>query len=258
MALQTNVHAGCRASLFNMLAFQKYQLEFTAHIRNPSANKKPAKVKDARMAVYREIVFNNIFGSVSACFPVCKSILGARAWGKLVRDFFANYQATTPIFREIPQQFLQFLKTADGLPDYFEHLAHYEWVELAVTSQQTEAKKLSKKMGLLHEKPVLAPAHMLLEYDYAVHKISKKNLPKTTEKTFLLVFRNAENQVKFIELNPMTFELLKLIDENDMTGKQALASLAEHIKHPNTDAMIQFGAEILADLAKQDAIIGSY
>ena len=94
-----------------MLAFQKYQLEFTAHIRNPGANKKPAQVKDARMAVYREIVFNNIFGSVSACFPVCKSILNARAWKKLVREFFAQHQATTPIFREIPQQFLQFLKT---------------------------------------------------------------------------------------------------------------------------------------------------
>ena len=71
------------------------------------------------MAVYREIVFNNIFGSVSACFPVCKSILGARAWRKLVREFFAQHQATTPIFREIPQQFLQFLKTTKNLPDYF-------------------------------------------------------------------------------------------------------------------------------------------
>jgi hypothetical protein len=240
-----------------MLAFQKYQLEFTAHIRNPSANKKPAKVKDARMAVYREIVFNNIFGSVSACFPVCKSILGVHAWKKLVREFFAQHQATSPIFREIPQQFLQFLKTTKNLADYFEQLAHYEWVELAVGSQPTTPIKLSKKMDLLNETPVLAPSHMLLEYDFAVHKISKTHIPKTKEKTFLLVFRNAKNAVKFIELNPMTYQLLKLIDENGMAGEQALVSLAEHIKHPETDAIIQFGAEILADLANQGAIIGS-
>ncbi len=246
-----------------MLAFQKYQLEFTAHIRNPSANKKPARVADKRMAVYREIVFNNIFGSVSACFPVCKSVLGAHAWKKLVREFFAQHQATTPIFREIPQQFLQFLKTTKNLPNYnlpiyLRQLAHYEWVELAVASQPTETEKLSKKMDLLHEKPVLAPAHMLLKYDFAVHKISKKHLPKTAESTHLLVFRNAANQVKFIELNPITFQLLSLIQENDMTGKQALVQLTEHIKHPDTNAMIQFGGEILADLAKQGAIIGSY
>jgi hypothetical protein len=240
-----------------MFAFQKYQLEFTAHIRNPAAHKKPAKVPDARMAVYREIVFNNIFSSVSACFPVCKSVLGARAWKKLVREFFANYQATTPLFREIPQQFLDFSKTARNLPEPLKQLAHYEWVELAVASQPTETEKLSKKTDLLHEKPVLAPAHMLLKYDFAVHKISKKNLPKSTESTHLLVFRNASNRVKFIELNPMTFELLRLINENNMTGEQALMMLAEAINHPDIDAMIQFGVGILADLARQQAIIGS-
>ncbi len=241
----------------NMLEFQRYQLEFTAHIRNPKANKKPEKVDDARMAVYREIVFNNIFGAVSACFPVCVQVLGKHAWEKLVRQFFANYQATSPIFREIPQQFLQFLNTAGNLPAYFQQLAHYEWVELAINTQQTEAANLSKKMDLLNEKPILAPAHMLLEYDYAVHKISKRNQPKITEQTYLLAFRNSEFKVKFIEVNSTTYQLLRLLKENNMTGKQALVRLAEDIKHPDTDAVIQFGAEILRDLANQDAIIGS-
>lgn len=240
-----------------MLDFQHYQITFTAHIRNPAANKKPAKVPDARMAVYREIVFNNIFASVSACFPVCKSILGARSWRKLVHQFFSTHQAESPIFREIPQQFLQFLNTVDDLPTYLQQLAHYEWVELAVGTQQTETIKLSKKMDLLNEMPVLAPAHMLLEYDYAVHKISKRKPPKDTEKTYLLVFRNNEHRVKFIELNPMTFQLLTLIQKNEITGEQTLAMLAEGTGYSDTDAMIRFGKEILADLTDQQAIIGS-
>ena len=240
-----------------MLDFQRYQLAFTAHIRDPSANKKPARVKNTRMAIYREIVFNNIFSSVSACFPVCKSMMGARAWRKLVHAFFANHQATTPIFREIPQQFLQYIDTKIDLPIYFQSLAHYEWVELAVASLQTDLIKLSKTTDLLNEKPILTPAHMLLSYDYAVQSISKRHLPKGTEQTYLLVFRNAENKVKFIELNPITFQLLNLIKTNELTGKQALTMLAEEIAHPDVDAIITFGAEILADLAKQQAIIGS-
>ena len=240
-----------------MLDFQHYQIAFTAHIRNPTAHKKPAKVPDARMAVYREIVFNNIFGSVSACFPVCKSILGVRNWRKLVRQFFSTHQAESPIFREIPQQFLDFLKTTKNFPAYLKQLAHYEWIELVISTQQTEVLKLSKNPDLLNEKPVLAPAHMLLEYDYAVHKISKRYQPKPKEKTYLLVFRNAENIVKFIELNPMTFELLRLISENNMAGKQALERIAEAINHPDANTMIKFGAEILADLANQGAIVGS-
>ena len=55
----------------------------------------------------------------------------------------------------------------------------------------------------------------------------------------------------------MTFQLLQLIKENNMTGEQALMCLAQAMQHPNTDAVIQFGAEILSDLTNQQAIIGS-
>ena len=240
-----------------MLDFQHYQLAFTAHIRDPSANKKPARVQNTRMAIYREIVFNNIFSSVSACFPVCKSMMGARAWRKLVRAFFANHQATSPIFREIPQQFLQYINTKIDIPIYFQSLAHYEWVELAVASLQTDLIELSKTTDLLNEKPILAPAHMLLSYDYAVQSISKRHLPQGAGQTYLLVFRNAENKVKFIELNPITFQLLNLIKTNQLTGRQALTMLAEEIAHPDVDAIITFGTEILGVLSKQQAIIGS-
>ncbi len=249
-----------------MLDFQRYQLEFTAHIRDPKAHKKPARVVAARMAVYREAVFNNIFESVSICFPVCQKAMGKRAWRALMRDFVKNHPAKTPIFREIPQQFLSYLETvknspAYDLPIYLGQLAHYEWVELAVgtleTAQQTETIKLSQKTDLLHEKPVLTPAHMLLEYGFPVHRISASFKPKMAEKTYLLVFRNAEFEVKFIELNSITFQLLNLIKENKMTGKQALKKLAEEITHPEVDTVIQFGAQILTDLARQQAIIGS-
>jgi uncharacterized protein len=240
-----------------MLEFQRYQLEFTAHIREPAKHKKPAGVVPERMAVYREAVFNNIFESVSVCFPVCQTVLAKKAWHALIRGFVMSHQAKTPIFREIPPQFLSYLETVKSAPAYLKQLAHYEWVELAVSALETKPVSLSKKTDLLNEKPALAPAHMLLEYDYAVHKISKRKLPKTTEKTYLLVFRNAAFDVKFIELNPTTYQLLRLIQENNMTGKQALVRLAEDIKHPDTDAVILFGVEILRDLTNQDAIIGS-
>ncbi len=217
-------------------------------------------INAARMAVYLEAVFNNIFGSVSVCFPVCQVAMGKRAWRALLKDFVKNYAAHSPIFREIPQQFLQFLNTQSAqtsLPAFIAELAHYEWVELALSAQTTQPITLSKQTNLLQEKPVLAPAHMLLEYQFAVHKISKRKLPKAPEKTYLLVFRNTEFEVKFIELNPTTFMLLQLIENNDMTGEQALICLAERIQHPNVEAVIAFGLGILNDLANQQAMIGS-
>jgi uncharacterized protein len=249
-----------------MLDFQRYQAEFTAHIRNPQAHKQPTGIVPARMAVYRKAVFNNIVESTSVCFPVCQTVLGKRAWQKLMREFVANFAAGSPIFREIPQQLLQFLNEKVDCEPYIKQLAHYEWVELAVSGLETKAVKLSKKTDLLKESAILAP-HMLLEYDFAVHKISARIKPKTNtntktnEKTYLLVFRNATFEVKFIELNPMTFMLMQIIEKNNMAGEQALMRLAEQVNNDGlkieSEIILKFGAEILQDLAYQQAIIGS-
>lgn len=240
-----------------MLDFQRYQAQFTAYIRNPALNKKPPKINASRLAVYKNSVFNNIVDSVSVCFPVCQIVIGKRAWQKLMRDFIANYASASPIFREIPQQFLQFLAPIETVPTYIKQLAHYEWIELAIGMQQTELVAVSDLTDLLNEKPVLAVASKLLAYDYPVHQISKQFKPKNTQPTKLLVFRNIENQVKFIELNAITYRLLQLIEENEMTGKQALTLLAKEIQQADVAVIIKFGLEILMDLSRQKAIVGS-
>ncbi|MES2579646.1 MAG: putative DNA-binding domain-containing protein [Pseudomonadota bacterium] len=248
-----------------MLDFQHYQLAFTAHIRNPKLHPKPANVVEKRMAVYRESVFHNIFESVSICFPVCQNVLGKRKWRHLIRNFVANYSANSPIFREIPQQFLVFLESITDLPPYLKPLAHYEWIELAISSQQTnklETAESNTELNCLDDVITLAPASALMVYDYPVHTISKRFKSITIEKTYLLVFRNTSFEVKFIVLNPVTFNLLSLIQESfsqsqPLTGRLALTTLANQLQHPDLDVFMRFGAEILDDLCKQQAIVPS-
>jgi len=239
-----------------MKDFQQYQYDFTAHIRDPKNNPKPGNVDEERMAVYREGVYNNIFESASICFPVCQETVGKKDWDATVRRFVATHHASSPIFREIPKELLQFLGNDDATPAYIKQLAHYEWVELDIGGMLTEPPVLSEKADLLNETPVLTPAHMLLEYDYPVQKISAQFKPEETEGTHLLVFRNADFEVNFIELNPIVFVLLNLIKEG-FTGKQALTSLAEQMQHPEPNAIIEFGHGVLQDLMAQEAILGS-
>ena len=241
-----------------LLDFQLYQAQFSAHIRNPTHNKKPPNVNTNRMAVYKKAVFNNIVESVSVCFPVCQTVIGKRAWQQLMRELVSTYASSSPIFREIPQQFLLFLQPIQTVPAYFKQLAHYEWVELAISLQQTEQVQLSEEMDLLNEKPTFATAHILLEYDYPVHQISAKFKPTHTQETTLFVFRDAEYEVKFIELNPITYRLLQIIKAQDLTGEQALTQIAHEIQHPDTAAIVEFGLSILTDLVYKKAIIGSH
>lgn len=239
-----------------MLDFQRYQHAFTAHIRDPKNNPKPQNVDEERMAVYREGVYNNIFESASVCFPVCQKTIGQSDWDTTIRRFVATHHAESPIFREIPYELVTFLETDTSTPDYIKQLAHYEWVELAVSSMHAEVVPLNTSCDLLNEVPVLAPAHMLLQYDYPVQNISAQFKPTQPEVTHLLVFRNTEFEVNFVELNPMTSALIAMVKQ-DFTGRQALTSLAEQIQHPQPEVIIEFGIGMLTDLMTQGAIIGS-
>ncbi len=239
-----------------MLDFQQYQYDFTAHIRDPKNNPKPGNVDEERMAVYREGVYNNIFESASVCFPVCQETIGEQDWDATVRRFVANHHASSPIFKDIPQELLTFIETDEATPEYIKQLAHYEWVELAVGGMQAPTPPLSNEADLINETPSLAPAHMLLQYEYPVQKISAQFRPEATEGTHLLVFRKASFEVSFVELNPMVFVLLNLVKEG-LTGKQALTSLAEQIQHPQPETIIEFGHGVLNDLMQQGAILGS-
>lgn len=242
-----------------MLAFQQYQAAFTAHIRNPAENKKPARVNNKRMAVYREIVFNNFVGSVSACFPVVHDILGKRRFKKLVRACFFQQQFSSPFFREIPKSFVDFLAAFDlnkiSLPLFTAQLAHYEWAELYVSTCDTQAIQPEHLVEDLLEKPLeLNPAHLLVNYDFPVHMLSKKHQHTEQIPTFLLLYRDTAFNVKFMQLNPLTFELLQIIEKQTYTGRQALQQLAEKMQHPQPETIVAFGQQILEDLFRQQAV----
>jgi hypothetical protein len=249
----------------NLLSFQQYQQAFTSRIRDPRHQPIPAGVAPERMAVYDEIVFNNLYESVSACFPVARKTVGKRNWLKLVKSFLKDYAADSPLFRKIPQEFITFLQQTNQAspqqrPIYLEALCHYEWIELYLStlpSMTDEAVNIDADGDLAKHKIVFTNAMLLLEYDYAVHKISPKHKPDTKEPTQLLVYRNIDDDIKFIALNPMTFRLLTLCQQESLTAEQALKLLAEELKHPQPALIMQFGLGILEDLRSQGVILGT-
>jgi hypothetical protein len=260
-----------------LLAFQRYQLQFTSHIRDPEKNRRPTDVPANRMRVYTEIVFNNLESSIAACFPVCKKTLGPRAWEKLVRGFFIDHQSHSPLFRQIPEEFLRYLDSlglhnldlgspdqlsqqAGRLPPYLKNLAHYEWVELALASADVSVDMdiVDSEGDLLEGQLVLAPALAVLSYEYPVQRISPhyKPIEPLSPPVHLLVFRNTEDNVRFIEVNQITSRLLMIIQAEALTGRDALQLLATEMAHPDPQALVRFGHSIFMDLKTQGVILG--
>ncbi|NIO41887.1 MAG: DUF2063 domain-containing protein [Burkholderiales bacterium] len=244
--------------------FQTYQRAFTRHIRDPKKHPRPAGVTARRMRVYNDLLFNNVFNLVCSCFPVASSLLGKRKWRQLVREFFATHRCRTPYFRQVPEEFLQFMQergSQPSEPDFLIYLLHYEWVELSVdiSTKTADVAAIDGHGDLCAGHPVLVPAHMLLSYPYAVHRISKqyRPTPQQQEQTFLLVFRDAADTVRFIVLNPVSARLVALIESGSLSGAQALEKVVAEMQHPDPAIAFAGGQAMLENLRKEGAILGT-
>lgn len=246
-------------------AFKQTQYEFTAHLRDPEKNPAPKGIEDRRIGIYRELLYNNIEGFLSSGFPVIKSIYSEEQWHKMVRDFFAHHESRTPYFLEISQEFLSYLNNERTPqpedPAGLNELAHYEWVELALSIADTniDMSNIEPNADLLRGHPVLSPLAWPLAYQFPVHKMCNEYLPSEVpeQMTYLVAYRNRNDEVKFMEINPVTARLLHLLQQDEnMTGQQAIEQITEEMQHPNPDVVMQGGLAALQELQSNGVILG--
>lgn len=247
-------------------ALFELQKAFARHIRDPENEPVPPDVEDRRMAVYREIFYNNIKGFLASNFPVIHRILDEASWQALCRDFFAEHRAHTPMFPELPREFLRYLQDVrgnrEGDPPFLLELAHYEWAELALTldTHEIEEVPVEPDGDLLSGVPVVSPVAWLLGYSFPVHRIRPDFQPREPggETTHLVVYRDREDRVRFLELNPVSARLLALLKENDgRSGLQCLEAIAEELAHPQPETVIEGGRQVLEDLKRRDVLLGT-
>lgn len=247
-------------------ALARLQTSFAAHIRDPRAVAAPEGIEDRRMAIYRDLFFNNICNFLSANFPVLRTLYSNNAWTTLCREFFTEYRCHTPLFPEIPREFLKYLqdtrKQREGDPAFMLELAHYEWVELALSLDETELDEcdVNPDGDLLKDIPVLSPLAWPLSYRYPVHQIRTDFQPQSAPEkpTQLLVWRQRDYTIKFMELNEISLMLLqKLKEEANLSGLQLLKTIADTINHPKPEMVIEGGQALLNKLKEKQVILGT-
>lgn len=243
--------------------FQQSQFAFAAYIRDPERNPAPSDVQPARMKMYRELFFNNVQSFIESGFPVLRKVLDDARWLAMVQDFFARHRSQTPYFSSIPEEFLAYLQNERGartedLPFLLE-LAHYEWVELALAIAEGEAPEKSPR---LVEDPLacdiaLSELAWPLAYRFPVHRICRDYQPAETpaEPTCLAVYRDREDQVRFLELNPVTYRLLQILQEQGRcSSTDCLKQIAQELGQTDPSAVLSHGADLLRELARRGLI----
>ena len=247
--------------------FQQKQYAFAAHIRDPDANAPPPGIEDRRMAIYRELFFNNLSSLLGSTFPVLRKLLPQEHWRAIIREFMAAHQAETPYFLEIPGEFVKFLQTEHRQSDedlpFLEELAHYEWAELAlsVSEDENDLSRIDPDGDLVAAVPVKSVLAWLLTYRFPVHRISEQFQPREPgeQPTYLAIARKADDELGFMELNPVTARLLELIDGNEQqeSGRTLLLRLADELNYPDPEALVKHGAEAMQQMRRSGILLGA-
>lgn len=247
--------------------FQQKQYAFAAHIRDPRHVPAPAGIEDRRMSIYRELFFNNISSLLSNMFPVLKKLHSAEQWHHLVRQFMKTHRAETPYFLQLPEEFLEFLQNEYALRDddfpFLLELAHYEYVELALSISEAEndLTNVDPDGDLLESVPVKSELAWVYAYQYPVHRITSDYLPDlpAEQPVYLAVYRRSNDKVGFLELNPITARLLDAIATNAarVSGEQLLRALAKQTNYPDIEALIRHGHAALEEMRQLEILTGT-
>lgn len=229
------------------------QMEMANYLRKPGIAPAPAGVEQRRLDIYQRLVYNNIEGFISGGFPVLRSLYDDDDWHKLVQTFIEGHSCHTPYFLEISQEFIQFLlddyQPRDSDPPFLAELAHYEWVELALDTAESEPPEHVQPADVLAIVPQLSRLAWLLCYQYPVHRIGPSHRPaEPGQPTYLVVYRDRQEKVRFMELNAVTARLLELSRDNTAaTAADLLQTLATETGM-EASALTEFGAQQLIDL----------
>ena len=248
-------------------SFQDKQLAFAAHIRDPKNVPAPEGIEDRRMAIYRELFFNNLKSLLSTTFPVLSELVGDTRWRQLIREFMQKHRAETPYFLKLPEEMIAFLENEFEPEDsdfpFMRELAHYEYVELALNTSEDEndLEGVDPEGDLLKEVPIKSVLTWAFAYHYPVHRISPDFLPTepSEQPVYLALYRNSNDKLGFMELNPLTAGLLDAIENNadGLTGEGLIRHLGEAIGYPDIDGLVTHGHSAMQEMLNLGILVGT-
>lgn len=214
-----------------------------------------------RLWVYRRLVRGNFRSTLELTLTRTLARLG-QIFDEYFDRYLAHRASQTHLLREIADEFLQYSedqwKTDPRIPGYLWDLAQLEAAQLRIAASPNDPIPTPREALDLSRGVQFTRAMTLLRLSYAVHLLpdsaQDNSLPVPGETT-LLLYRNADYEVKALALTPLAATLIE-----ELQGGAALgASLTRTVENPKqlTELPLLEGtASLLADLASRGVVLG--
>ncbi|WP_410474525.1 DUF2063 domain-containing protein [Guyparkeria sp. TX1] len=245
--------------------FKETQEAFTRYVRDPETNPPPPGSRPERMAWYAKLFFNNIDSTLENAFPALRASLDDDSWQGLTRPFFRDHPAHSPILRDLPAAFAEFLQEKPELADWQRELAAYELARFELMAEDADPAPddLDQAGDLLAGRPVVSSLARLMVSVYPVDRIAAALEASHTPEIppagmHHLLLHCDENGAPFaLALTPGSAQLFVALAEADgQTGHALVAQLAEAFGRP-VDELLGFAGGQLAEWRAQGILLGA-
>jgi hypothetical protein len=218
-----------------------------------------------RLALYRRLIRNNLTGVAEKMLGRTRARMDAALPGVFDASFDAFLSEVGPrthYLRDVPGEFLDWVlprwKDRADVPPWAGDLARHELLEFQVGAADAprEAPAVSEvalERGVVVREPV-----RLARYAYAVHELSEDaadTREPTARATALLVHRDEEHAVRFLDLTPFAASLMERLLAG-ATLSRAVHDASAEIGAQLTDKLLEDTARLLAELGERGIVLG--
>lgn len=173
--------------------------------------------------------------------------------------FFTEHSCTRPFYRQVPEEFVEYLaneRKNSKDPKFLPYLAHYEWMELELFVSPELPEKIYSKTNLIDGKILFNKPCKLVTYPFPVHEIKKGiSLKKIKRGNFYFLFyRDKNGNVDWMLLSPAQAKLIHLLLNKSLPLQKAFTQIAKELKMPE-EFITQSGMASLKELQKKGIIL---
>ena len=211
-----------------------------------------------RLFVYRKLVRKGLSNAIAEEIPLTRARLGDR-FDAEVSAFFDEAMPRSHYLRDVAFELVEWARprwTGDPtLPPFLGDLATHELSAFEVAAARaTDASTPAASPELALDRPVVLHASTRLRrYGFPVHRLAESDTDLAPAVTALLVYRDAEHEVRYLELTPLAAGIVDRLLANATLG----AAITEACTALGAGLSIEESARFFADLAERGVLLGA-
>ena len=217
--------------------------------------------KQDRLHNYRRLIYNINDDAIESAYPIARSFLEESQWKEMLDTFILEHKCQHPQIMHMPGEFIDFVSQKNyaekfQLP-WLIDLLNFEWVEVIIHTMKDQSIGDYTENGDFKTQPLIfSPYFQLIELEYPIHKLRTTDINNEKGNYFMLVYRQENGTVQYLELNQLTHFIIHEMKENSSSLLESIEPILIKTQPEIRANFIQNAHSFLKNLTQLGIVLG--